>query len=61
MSGNVAQGRHCHIRVGHSRKYGVLEVGRRGAITHRLKVISTSGLMAAIWISVVDNVGQFSQ
>ncbi len=46
-SGNVGQCRQYHIQVGHGRKYDDRS-WNRGAISHRSKVISTSGLMAAI-------------
>ena len=43
MSADVGQCRHCHIRVGHTRKYGGSR-WNRFEICFRSKVISTSGL-----------------
>ncbi len=46
-SANVGQSRQSHIHVGHGQKYGGTS-WNRGAINHRLKVISTSGLAVVI-------------
>ncbi len=50
-SADIGQTRQSHTHVGHGQKY-VGRIWNRGAIYHRLKVISTSGLMVAILNSV---------